>query len=459
MPARLRAATLFARIALIALLLAPLIPRPATAQALIRDAEVERALKQLAMPLLQAAGLNAFRFRVYAIADDTPNAFVIDNDRVFVHSGMILRMRTPQMLQSVLAHEIAHIARGHPATRRTNLRNAATAARLGALLAVASGAAIGSTELAAGGAVGSASVAQRHFLAHSRAEESAADRTGLSLMAAAGIDPAAMLQVMAMFDSTESATLARANVYTRSHPVWRDRLREMERLAKGRRIRPDPQAEAEAAYWFARLKAKLTGFLLRPDFVLRTTTGSDEFALIARAAAYHRLPDRAAALAAADRLIALRPDDPYYHELKGQFLLENGQPQAAAAAYARAAELAPGEALILAGLGRAQLALGDRTSLQQARKTLERARARDPHDPRMLADLARVYARLGERGMAAVVTAERYALLGRLEDARINAERAIALLPRGSIGALRAADVVAVAEAALPRRQRGRPRR
>ena len=44
--------------------------------------------------------------------------------------------------------------------------------------------------------------------------------------------------------------------------------------------------------------------------------------------------------------------------------------------------------------------------------------------------------------MAAVVTAERYALLGRMEDAGLHAKRAVALLPRGSAAWRRAQDVL-----------------
>jgi predicted Zn-dependent protease len=106
----------------------------------------------------------------------------------------------------------------------------------------------------------------------------------------------------------------------------------------------------------------------------------------------------------------------------------------------RAVELAPGEPLIRAGLGRAQLAAGNPAA---ARETLETARARDSRDSRMLRDLAMAYAQTGQNGMASLVTAERYALSGRWKDARLHAERAAGQLPRGSTGWRRAEDVLA----------------
>lgn len=431
---------------------AALAPGLVRAQALIRDAEIEAALKVLATPLIQAAGMNAFRTKILVIQADTLNAFVIDNQRVFLHSGLILRMPRPEMVQSVIAHELAHIANGHLARRRFNLNNAATAARLGALLAVAAGVA-GAGDAAGGIAVGTSSAAQRAFMAHTRAEESSADRTGVRLMIAAGVDPQGAVDAMGLFAGQENLATARRDQYARTHPVSRDRMRNLQLMVEASR-RQFVTREIDA-YWFERLRAKLEGFIRAPAFVLRKA-GSDrgEIATLRRAIAYHRIPDIGRALAEVDRLIAMRPDDPYYHELKGQFLLEAGRAAPAVAAYGQAAELSRGNALILAGLGRAQLALGTRASLKDAKATLEKARSRDPFDARMLRDLALVYARTGEKGMAAVVTAERYALLGRFEDARINASRAVGLLPRGSNGALRAEDVLATAEIALKNRRR-----
>ncbi|MGB3407174.1 MAG: peptidase M48, partial [Jannaschia sp.] len=48
---------------------------PASAQGLIRDAEIEYALRQVAQPILQAAGLPG-SVRIYVIDDNRMNAFV-----------------------------------------------------------------------------------------------------------------------------------------------------------------------------------------------------------------------------------------------------------------------------------------------------------------------------------------------------------------------------------------------
>lgn len=138
-----------------------------------------------------------------------------------------------------------------------------------------------------------------------------------------------------------------------------------------------------------------------------------------------------------------RPNDAYYQELLGQILLEGRQFGAAVNVYARAAKLAPNNALILGGYGRSLLAAGQPKS---ALKVLESARARDFRDPAVLRDLGSAYAQSGKPAMASLAVAERHALNGRFKDAELHAKRAVARLPRGSGPWQRAQDVLSAAE-------------
>ena len=118
------------------------------------------------------------------------------------------------------------------------------------------------------------------------------------------------------------------------------------------------------------------------------------------------------------------------------------------AAFGRAASLAPKEPLILASLGRAQLAADQPKA---ALETMERARGLDFRNAILLRDMSLAYAQTNQTGMAALVTAERYALQGRIKDAQIHAERAMAQLPRGSGPWQRAEDVLFAAQRAQRR--------
>ncbi|MEM9795522.1 MAG: M48 family metalloprotease [Pseudomonadota bacterium] len=412
---------------------------PARAQGLIRDAGIEHALEQIAQPILQAAGLPGST-RIWVINDRRMNAFVGDTRTIFIHSGLLLRLKSAAQLQAVIAHEAAHIANGHLTRRPAAARSAANAARLGLLLGAAATAA-GGGRAGLGVAAGSASVAQRNLLAHTRGEEASADQSSLRYMAAAGVDPNAAREVLEIFAGQELLSVGRQDPYAQTHPLTRDRIRAVEGFAAA--VTPRQTDRRAVEYWFARASGKLGAFTRAPGQTLRQVRGkSDEISVLRGAIALHRRPDAARAVATLDGLIAARPNDPYYHELRGQFLLESRQPGAAVESYRRAAGLAPREPLILAGLGRALLA-AERPA--EALEVLSRARGRDPFDPMMLRDLATAHAQQGQPGLASVAAAERMALMGRLPDAAIHAERASALLPRGSAGWLRAQDILATA--------------
>ncbi|MBE0454200.1 M48 family metalloprotease [Roseovarius autotrophicus] len=424
---------------------------PARAITLLRDPDIEHALRTLAAPVLRAAGLSPERVNILILDAPSLNAFVVDADNIFLHSGLIQRMETPAMLQSVIAHEAAHIANGHLMRRPIHLRDARNAAALGMILAGIAGAATGSAELGAGAAVGLQGAAIRSFFAHTRAEENAADESGMRFLHRAGIDLSGAVQVMDLFTGQESLALTRQDAYARTHPLSRDRMRRIRALAEaqGAQAAPDPQAD----YWFARAKGKLSAFQRDPKWTLTRAgeSGFEDVKLMRQAVAFHRQADLGRALPAIDAAIARRPDDAYLHELRGQILMESRQIKAAVAAYARAANLAPRNALILGSYGRALLADGQ---VREAAKFLESARARDGRDFRVLRDLAQAEAQLGNQGMASVLTAERYAMAGRLKDARIHAERASGMLPQGSPGWRRAQDVLHAAQTAEKRSKR-----
>ncbi|MCX8952729.1 M48 family metalloprotease [Ruegeria sp. NA] len=412
------------------------------AQSLIRDPDIEHGLRELAFPVLRAAGLNTNRVQILVVNDNTFNAFVIDYNAIYVNYGLILTVESPEMLQAVIAHEAAHISNGHLARRAENLKAAQRNASLGTALALLAAAA-GGGEAAIGIAAGTQGAAIRGFLGHTRAEEASADRSAASYLRWAEISPSGMVELHRKFAGQELLSVANQDPYMRSHPTSRDRLRAAEAFLDefGDRAVPNPNAD----YWFARVKGKLSAFLRSPSWTLRRA-GEESYRdirLMREASAYHQNRDLSRARAAIDAALAERPDDPFYYDLKGQILLENRRVSEAVNAYASAVELAPNNALILASYGRALLAQGE---TKQALNALEQARARDFRNARLMQDLGVAYAQVGNNGMASTVTAERYALQGRMEDAGIHAKRAVGQLPEGSPGWQRAQDVLIASE-------------
>lgn len=416
----------------------------AQAASLIRDAEVEATLGRLTAPIFKTANLPTDSVNIYILDDITPNAFVFNGRNMVFTTGILRSLETPEQLMGVIAHETGHITGGHLARREEALSKATGPALLGLLVGIAAAAA-GGGGAAAGAMVSGQQVAQRAFLAYNRAEESAADQAALTYLDRAGIDPTGMKEVLEQFRGQEIFSAQNRDPYALTHPMSAARLTAVER-----RVAASPHVGAktppEIDYWFQRMRAKLDGFLERPQRLLDRLDPDDvsEFTTLRRAVALHRLPDPEKALVEVDRLIKIRPNDPYYYELKGQILLESGRGADAVAPYREAVRLAPNEPLILAYLGRALLSLNDPAADREALKALERGAARsNGGDATLLRDLAFAYARTGDEGMAALVTAERLAISGARHDAVIQARRALDMLPAGSTGAIRAQDIIA----------------
>ncbi|MGB0960025.1 MAG: M48 family metallopeptidase [Halocynthiibacter sp.] len=279
---------------------------PSEAIRLIRDAEVEHALKRLAAPVLSQAGLPANRIKIMLVDNRAMNAFVIDSQHIFIYTGLIGRLKTAGELQAVIAHEAAHIANGHIARRKGNYGAARNAGAFGMLLAIGVAAA-GAGDAAIGIAAGTQSAAQRAYFAHSRAEEASADRAALRYMSRAQIPTTAMVDLMELFRGQEALSSNRQDAYVLTHPLSRDRLRAIKAHASASSSNFKPNTSAEAA--FATVQGKISAFLRPARWTLSRVKKTDKsnLAIMRRAVAYHRQPSPKKALKEINKLVADAP--------------------------------------------------------------------------------------------------------------------------------------------------------
>src|SRR3546814_14652335 len=85
----------------------------------------------------------------------------------------------------------------------------------------------------------------------------------------------------------------------------------------------------------------------------------------ARAIAYYRVPNIDKAVTEIDALLQERPDDPYFHELKGQMLLEHGRVAESVPEYEAAVRGLPQSAQIRHAAAKAQIALAPRPAVRR----------------------------------------------------------------------------------------------
>jgi predicted Zn-dependent protease len=419
---------------------------PAFAKAGIRDAEIEKMLRGYCDPIFKAGGLDEKAVTVYIINDPSLNAFVAGGQNVFIHTGMIMTLDTPNDLKGVIAHETGHITGGHLARGPEAMAKAEIPMLIGMLAGVAAIAA-GAPDLGMGLLIGAQSVAQREILAFSRTQESAADQAGVKFMNATGQSPRGMLVVFDKFADQEALSGYRQDPFVRSHPLSRDRISALEGLVESSPNKDKTDTAQELAD-YAMMRAKLRGFIETPEIVLRRYPVSDKSApaRYARAAAFFRSADLDRALPEIESLITERPNYAYYWELKGQILVESSRPKEGVPAYRKAAELAPNEPLIQASFGAALLALEDDKVVPEAKKHLKLALTAEPDNGMAWYYLADAYARSGDDAMAALATAERYYAIRAYPQAASFAQRAQGKLKEGTNDWQRANDILGIAQ-------------
>ena len=428
-------------------LIAPM-PQAHAQGGLIRDAEIEQLLREYANPMFRAAGLSPRAVKVYIIADNTLNAFVAGGQRVFVHTGLLTRTRTPNELRGVLAHETGHIAGAHLAKLGIAVENMTTQSILAMLLAaaaVAGGAAMNNTNVAQSGQgimLGGAELARRNLLAYVRVQESAADQAAAKYMRKTGHSLKGMLDLFQRMGNRALASSQFSDPYTRSHPMAFDRIRALRTEAK-KSPYYNKKEDPKIMHRHKLMQAKLIGYM-SPNQVIRRYPPSDDStaAHYARAIAYFRVGKMQKSVDELNILAKREPKNPYFWELAGEALLNGGQIDHSIKAFKRAIQYAPNQGLIRITYATALIAKGGKANAQAALKQLQRAKRSEDHDTYLHRQMAVAYAKLGDIGRADLSTAESYVRVGNVKLAKRKAGAAKTKLKKGTPSWRRADDIL-----------------
>ncbi len=419
------------------------------APSFIRDAETENALRMMATPIFVAAGLDPNAVTLNIILDPTLNAFVAGGQNMFFHTGLLQRVESPNQLIGIMAHETGHIAGGHLSRMDNTISDTMPLAIMGVLLGAAVGAASGRGDAAAAIALGSQDMAMRNILSFSRMQESSADQAGVRFLDMTHQSPKGMLEFMELLGDQELLVTTKQDPYVRTHPLTRDRVAFI-RDATQKSLWTDQASHPEFDEPFRRMRAKLFAYLQPPIRTLQKFKPSDPSieARYARAIASYRKPDMATALPLMDGLIAERPNDPYFYEMKAQMLFENARGGESLPLYKKSVELLPDNSLLRIELAQAEIEQDDPVLLADAEINLTAALKKEPEDANGWRQLGIVYGKKGDEGMASYAMAEDALLEGRPKDAIFLANKAERMLKKGGAVWLRLQDIKERAETA-----------
>jgi predicted Zn-dependent protease len=299
-----------------------------------------------------------------------------------------------------------------------------------------------------------------NFVRHTQVQESAADQAALDYLTRTGQSPRGLIDFFNENIRPYEFMVRRVPPYLMTHPFTSDRVEALRERVQGSPLY-DVQDSADFVQRFEFMKAKLVGFIQTQGQTLAAYPLSDtsQPARYARAVAYYRASDLPRARGEMDFLMREDPQNPYFQELMGQILFENGRAEEALPFNRRALELAPEQPLLQVALARALIAAEGREGADEAVPLLQAAIAAESDNAYAWRELAAARELRGERSLAELASAELNFSVGNYPAALSFAERARRELPRNTPSYQRATDIVTFAGAEIREREPQQNRR
>lgn len=409
---------------------------------LIRDSEIENLLLDYAKPIYKSAGLDAQSVRIIIINDNSINAFVAGGQNLFFNTGLITRAKTPEMLISVIAHEIGHVAAGHLSQLNSSMKDASIMAIAGLLLGVAA-VASGLPEAGAAGASLGNHVATREFLDDTRHKEGQADQLALKYLDENQYSTTGFLELLKLLKRRNSWIVGNIDPYSVTHPTSERRISHIEE-----HINKNPPAIAQVNdHKYKRIQAKIDAYLLPVAKAKEKFKLNNVYHRYAKAIIAFRSGDYTKAEEMTLELLQNSPEDPYYYEFLGEIYYANGEFDKATQAFENALSSLPEDTLISIEKAKSLLASGEIANIRHAQSILQNQSIKNDDEAQIWKLLAASNELLNKQDKKFYNLARYNFLLRNFDKAKIYAKKAKELSQNKNAGiALQAQDILQAIE-------------
>ena len=384
----------------------------------IVDARAEKLVNNILSRLCKSSKL-LFVPKIYFVVDKSINAFATDESKIFIHTGLIIKFNNVNQLIAVLAHELGHITGGHMHRMSNEMKGASVASVIGTLLGGAAALAGGGFEALMAGSMLGQSAAMGTFASFSRTHEKEADAAGFRMLQEANLGTEGFIETFELFKKMNAFGEI---PYLQTHPSDQDRIDAFKHYRDAHPDRGSTPMEWEQEFQI--IKAIFMANLNKPSETERYYYQKNTPAAhIARAIIYSRKGLYRQAFKKLDELLSESPDNPYLHEMYGQFLLESGNARAAVEHLRKAVNLSR-DALSIRLLYAQALYTDSSDNAQEALDQLNRITQDDPDN--IMAWLLKVgaYRKLRQQGFADIAQAEAAMRMGDVQLAISRAKRA-----------------------------------
>jgi predicted Zn-dependent protease len=196
----------------------------------LHDDVVTQYVEDIGQRLVQASGPQPFEYTFTVVEDDTLNAFATFGGNIFVHTGLLLRVRNVSELAGVLGHEVGHVVKRHMADNYERARSAGLLRNVAVIGSAIGGVNPGAVDLLTGFG------AQGILNSFGREAESQADEFAVDLLPRAGYDPNG---IVTMFEGMSISENRRVPKFFTDHPGSAERTEHTKSLIAGKALPPN----------------------------------------------------------------------------------------------------------------------------------------------------------------------------------------------------------------------------
>ena len=387
----------------------------ATELNIIRDAEIENFLSEIANELLKDTKIKNYNLNFYLDNKNYVNALVIPGPNFFFTTKLLIESKSIDQIAGVVAHELGHVVGGH-FTKMNQARSSSSIVSIISSILAIGAAAGGSAEAASAIMLGGQHLSKANLLSFSRSQESFADQTSIRLLKKSGFSLEGMIDLFKLLERREK--FKQYNPYSLTHPLSSKRKNNIKmHLMDQNNLKEFPRLNQR----FALVKAKLNGFFLSQDrleYIYPEINNLESF--YAYSLRYYRVGKVKEAIKLLNKCIEIEPKNAFFFELKGQIFFENGNIPEAIKSFKKAINILPSEKSFKLFLAKSLYYKGDWRSYDKSIKLLWSFIKDDDFPVDAWHYLGLNFSKIKKLDYSSYAFAEKFYLVNQLKNARIH---------------------------------------